>query len=389
MNRLIQIPHLISVFVLASTLIACQDRLAVDDQPAATAVAALTTPAPVITATNTATTEPTNTATATPSQTPSITPSPTNTATPTQTPTPTHPMMIEIMRQQSYPGSALTFVERLDPGVNYDRYIVSYESEGNTIFALLTIPQGELPATGWPVIVFNHGYIPPNEYRTTERYVNYVDGFAREGYVVFRSDYRGHGSSEGVAISAYRSPGYTADVLNGLATIRGYELTDPERIGMWGHSMGGFITLRAMVLSDEIKAGVMWGGVVGSYEDIFTLWWNPRWEEDQETPDPTRTARRNAWSRTYGDFENNPSFWDSVSANSYVADLSGPIQLHHSTTDEVVPVGLSEVLHEEVTAVGLPSELILYEGDNHDIDANFWTAMGRSVAFFDEHVKGE
>lgn len=299
--------------------------------------------------------------------------------------------MIEVMRQQSYPGSEITFVETLDPGVNYDRYIVSYESEGNTIFALLTIPWGETPATGWPIVIFNHGYIPPDEYRTTERYINYTHGFSSQGYIVFRSDYRGHGNSEGVPIIAYRSPGYTADVLNGITAVKTLPQADPNRIGMWGHSMGGFITLRAMVVSPEIKAGVIWGGVVVSYEDIFNLWRRPQEDGPTPTPDPTRVARslRNRWTQQYGTFAENPQFWASISANSYLDDLSGPIQLHHGTADKSVPHIFSEILHEEITAVNQLSELYLYNDDNHNISINFWTAMERSVTFFNEHVKGE
>ena len=61
----------------------------------------------------------------------------------------------------------------------------------------MTIPTGQRPASGWPVIIFNHGFIPPALYRTTERYVAYVDAIARSGYIVFKSDYRGNGFSEG------------------------------------------------------------------------------------------------------------------------------------------------------------------------------------------------
>lgn len=295
-------------------------------------------------------------------------------------------MMIEVMRQQTYPGSELTFVETLEPGVNFDRYIVSYESEGNTIFALLTVPWGETPKTGWPVIIFNHGYIPPNEYRTTERYVNYVHGFASQGYIVFRSDYRGHGDSEGEPESAYRSPAYTVDVLNGLAAVKTMPEADPDRIGMWGHSMGGFITLRAMVVSDEIRAGVIWGGVVVSYEDLFAHW---RRDRNELTPSPTPRPNsiRNRWFEQYGTFEENPHFWASISSNSYIADLSGPIQLHHGSADQSVPLLFSEILHAEAQSAGVPSELFLYEGDNHNISNSFWTAMERSVAFFDRYVK--
>ena len=38
-------------------------------------------------------------------------------------------------------------------------------------------------------------------------------------------------------------------------------------------------------------------------------------------------------------------------------------------------------------AVGAPVELFTYPGDNHNISGNFNTAMGRTIAFFDAHVK--
>jgi len=297
--------------------------------------------------------------------------------------------MIEVMRQLDYPGSQITFEESLQPGANYDRYIISYQSEGNKIYALFTIPWGETPSTGWPVIIFNHGYIPPDEYRTTERYVDYVDALARNGYIVLRSDYRGHGNSEGQAVSSYQSPAYTVDILNAIASVKTYPAADPNRIGMWGHSMGGNITLRAMVVSEEIKAGVIWAGVVVSYPDMYEYWWGSN-NRNISTPNPfaRRGAWRLEWTDVYGTFEENPGFWASISANSYLADLSGPLQLHHGTKDKSVPHKLSEILYDEVTALNLPIELHLYKNDNHNISNYFWTAMQRSVAFFDLHVKG-
>jgi hypothetical protein len=121
-------------------------------------------------------------------------------------------MNILALRQTPYPGSEIVIEETLEPGGNYNRYIASYQSEGLKIYALLTIPYGEMPLTGWPAIVFNHGYIPPDQYRTTERYVAYVDWLAQSGYIVFRIDYRGHDRSQGEARGAYGDPGYTVDV---------------------------------------------------------------------------------------------------------------------------------------------------------------------------------
>ncbi|MBU0703799.1 MAG: alpha/beta fold hydrolase [Chloroflexi bacterium] len=333
----------------------------------------------------------TMTSTPSPTPTPTQTPTPTHTPTPTPTPTPTHSLMIEVMRQQTYPGSEIVIEEELDPGSNYDRYIASYQSEGLKIYALLTVPQGEKPESGWPIIVFNHGYIPPDQYRTTERYVAYVDGFARNGYIVFRPDYRGHGDSEGEATGSFGTPDYTVDVLNAVASVKRYPDADPDRIGMWGHSMGGGITLRAMVVTEDIQAGVIWAGMVAPYSGL--LEWRQRRFADRPTPtpDPDRAGRR--WGHeemleTYGSLEENPVFWASIDPTSYLSDLSGPLQLHHGTADESVPVGFSEDLHTQLQEMGETPELYLYTNDNHNISNSFGTAMQRSIQFFDQHVKG-
>lgn len=295
------------------------------------------------------------------------------------------------MRQQVYPGSEITIERELASGANYDRYIASYLSEGYKIYALLTIPRGQTPEGGWPVILFNHGYIPPAQYRTTERYVAYVDALARSGYIVLRSDYRGHGTSEGEPASGYGSPAYTVDVLNAVASIKRFPGADPERVGMWGHSLGGGIVLRAMVTTSDIKAGVIWAGTVASHADLFER----RWGQDAGRTSPLPTfepnSRRWRWLpemlETYGLPEENPEFYAAISPNSYLSDLSGPIQLHHGTADSSVPVAYSEALYQQIQAAGKPVELFVYQDDNHNLSANFTRAMTRSIRFFDTHVK--
>ena len=326
-------------------------------------------------------------ATNTPIPLPTDTPIPPATATilPTTTPIPQHPLQIDVMRAQEYPGSDIVIESVLDPGVNYSRYYVSYLSEGLKIYALMTVPNGEKPPTGWPVIIFNHGFIPPDVYRTTERYIAYVDLIARSGYIVFRSDYRGHDRSEGEPGGAYSNPGYTVDVLNAVGSMKRYPDADPNRIGMWGHSMGGYITLRSMVVTDDIKAGVIWAGVVASYPDLLTRW--RRGPTAAITPTPSPRSWRFSLVQEYGSPEENPVFWRSISANSYVGEISGPIQLHHGTADEDVPLIFSELLMNEMTSANQYAELYTYEGDNHNISNYFSTAMQRTIEFFDRYVK--
>ena len=308
----------------------------------------------------------------------------TGTQIPTATPIP-DPMSIQSMRAGNYPGSDIGIEAELDRGINYRRFYAWYESEGLRIYGLLTIPDGEMPEGGFPAIVFNHGYIPPDVYRTTERYIAYVDRIASAGYVVFRIDYRGHDLSEGEATGAYGSPDYTIDVLNAVASIKKHPQVNPEKIGMWGHSMGGYLTLRSMVITNDIKAGVIWAGVVASYPDLIYNWRRT----GSFTPSPSSRGRgwRTRWIEQYGTPEQNPDFWAAVSSNTYVSDLSGPLQLHHGTNDEDVPVAFSIRLAEEVRAVGGIADLYTYEGDNHNISQYFTTAMDRTIAFYDQYLK--
>ncbi|OGM08767.1 peptidase [Candidatus Woesebacteria bacterium RBG_13_34_9] len=302
------------------------------------------------------------------------------------------PLSIEYMRKQEYPGSDVVIEQTLPSGSNYNRYIASYKSDGLKINALLTVPQGENPpAGGWPVIIFNHGYIQPEEYRTTEKYIAYTDAFSRNGYIVFKSDYRGHGNSGGKPEGAYYSPAYTIDILNAVSSMKKYKDADPERIGMWGHSMGGMITLRSMVVTNDIKAGEIWAGVVASYEDLTNNWHHPDLNPRPFIPSQREQAARRPGRKElidkYGSFEENPRFWQSISPISFVKDVSGPVQLQHGTTDEQVPILFSQKLDEALRGVNKTVEFYSYKGDDHNLSNNLNLALQHSVDFFDKYLK--
>ncbi len=356
-------------------------------RPGSEAGPAADTSVPAVSAaTRTEASSPTRTS---PPSTPASTATPQPSATPTDTPTPTatppHLLSIAYLQNQDYPSSELVVEEILPNGPNYFQRIVSYQSEGLKIRALLTVPFGETPENGWPVVIFNHGFIPPDVYRTTERYVAYVAGFATNGYIVLRSDYRGHDQSEGEARGAYGRPDYTIDVLNAVAAMKAYPLADPGRIGMWGHSMGGYITLRSMIVDPGIQAGVIWAGVVGPYPNIF--------DRDNFRIDATPSVEgRGRWRlelfQMFGAPEENPEFWETISANSFLEALGErPIQLHHGTADTSVPYSVSELLYNQLLAAEQPAEFYGYPGDDHNLSIGFSLAMQRSIQFFDAYVK--
>src|SRR5436305_690013 len=97
-------------------------------------------------------------------------------------------LSITAMRDKSYPGSNIIIEQKLPSGSNYHSYLVSYQSEGVKNYGLLTVPTGQKPKDGWPVILFNHGYIPPDQYSTENSYLVMVIPLAQAGYIVFKPD---------------------------------------------------------------------------------------------------------------------------------------------------------------------------------------------------------
>lgn len=300
-----------------------------------------------------------------------------------------NPLSIEYQRNKEYPGSVMTIEQTLEPGTNFHRYIASYKSDGLKIYGLLAIPNAKTPVGGYPAIVFNHGYIPPEEYRTTEKYVAYFADLAAEGYIVFKPDYRGNGDSEGKPEGAYFSPGYTTDVMNALSSVEQMPQVNKDKIGMWGHSLGGFLTLRALVLTHNIKAAVIWGGVVGSYKDMSDEWWSkrrvPSFTPSQRELQSNRPSRQ-SFTDKYGQPGDTP-FWNAISSTTYLEDITTPIQLHHGLTDETVPPSLSQLLYDKLTNAKKTAELYTYESNDHNISQSFSLAMSRTIQFFDKYLK--
>ncbi len=297
---------------------------------------------------------------------------------------PLDPMTIEAMRQRAYTASAITVVRDVGTSGGVHTQVVSYQSDGNTIYALLDTPTGTAPAGGWPVIIFNHGYIAPPAYSTTSSYATWASALAKGGFIVIKPDYRGNGTSQGTPEGGHFSPAYAYDALNLVASAKNIPGANASRLGMFGHSMGGHETLRADVVSKNIKASVIAAGVVGSFNDFFYNWPNSPAPKDQ--PTAVVQGNRQKLIDKYGTPQTNPDFWNSASSINYVAGVAGPIQVHHGTADAVVPQAFSDHLVSALQAAGKPVEYYTYAGGDHNFSSALNLVMQRSIAFYQAHL---
>lgn len=295
-------------------------------------------------------------------------------------------LTIAALRELEIEGSDIIIEQALDNGANYAQYIASYMSEGNKIYGLLTIPFGDVPEGGFKAIVFNHGYIPPDTYQTTERYVAYVDALAQSGFVVFKIDMRGHGDSEGEPMGSYFSPAYMIDAISALRSLQNMDIIDPQGIGMWGHSMAGNLVLRAMLVEPDIQAGVIWAGAVYSYDDMEQYAISDTSFVPPSTESPGSRRRREIFE-TYGRPNTAEPFWQAVSLTLNIEYLQKPVQLHHAIDDTVVNIGYSRDLAAVLEANGKAYEFYEYDSGGHNISSpSFELAIQRTIAFFQENL---
>lgn len=298
-----------------------------------------------------------------------------------------HDLTIAALLDLEIEGSEITFEQQLANGPNFSRYIVSYLSEGNKVYGLLTVPFGDVPAGGFKAIVFCHGFIPPTRYQTTERYVAYVNTLASHGFVVFKIDMRGHGNSEGEATGTYFSPAYTIDAIAALKSLQTLDFVDPQGIGMWGHSMSGNLVLRAMLIEPDIKAGVIWAGAVYSYDDFTKYRIADPSDGGPEMENSPSKRRGRELREAYGEPNTDVSYWRAVSLTEHIELLQAPLQIHHAVDDSVVNIGYSRDLVQVLAQHHKVFEYYEYAGGGHDINSPYFEeAMLRTITFFEQHL---
>lgn len=304
----------------------------------------------------------------------------------TPTPFPFQELTVPYLRSRAY-KSSLGDLALVSENASYRSYLTSYDSDGYQVNGLLTIPAGDQPIGGWPAIIFIHGYIPPTQYQTLERYTDYIDYLARNGFVVFKIDLRGHGQSEGEPGGGYYSSDYIVDTLNARAALQSSDFVDPDKIGLWGHSMAGNVVLRSMAARPDIPASVIWAGAVYTYENQRKYGIN---DNSYRTPSnqPQRIRRRQELFDKYGSPSAQSEFWQQVAPTNYLSDLKGAIQVNHSVDDDVVNIGYSRDLMDLLDKTAVPHELHEYASGGHNISGvSFNEAMQDTVSFFQKYLK--
>jgi dienelactone hydrolase len=298
-------------------------------------------------------------------------------ATPTPKPKP-HPISVQALINKKYDGHDLKVRRLLADYGAYKRYIITYRGDGLTISGVMNVPDGKGP---FPVLVLNHGYIDPDTYFPGQGMPREHDYLARHGYVVLHTDYRGHASSDNDRDVDYelRLP-YAVDSINAVKAVKSSKLPylDKNRVGWLGRSMGGGVTLTALVAQPGlVDAAVIYASVSSLAADNWKQFYRP-------SEDRSRTNRRMA--RTYGLPDKSPEFWRAASARPYLDRVTEPLLVHHGTKDDTCPIRWSEATVKTLGAAGKDVTFVKYRGEGHTFDRQWRRSIERTTSFFDKHL---
>jgi len=341
-----------------------------------------------------------------------ITPVPLPTDTPLPSPTPTideiiYPYTIEGLRQHDYQSGDIRIVETLTETDKYTAYLIDYPSDGLTITGVMQIPKGEGP---FPVIVMNHGFYARSIYTSGDGTDRSSAFLAERGYITLASDYRSWGGSE-VGESLFYS-GLAIDVINLLYAIPSIPQADATRVGMWGHSMGGGVTMKVLTIlggldassavrsAQRVKAAVLYSSVSADHADVIARWGNGCLGDiaagEQilgcNSADVVPLELPNSLLNAFHNAPSDSELMKSVSPFYQLDSITAPIQIHYGSNDGVIysgtPPEWSIKLDEALRDAGKDVRLFRYEGEGHSFVGQPWfDFMIRVVDFFDENVK--
>ncbi|MGQ0569245.1 MAG: prolyl oligopeptidase family serine peptidase [Armatimonadota bacterium] len=180
---------------------------------------------------------------------------------------------------------------------------------------------------------------------------------ADRGVISYLVNYRGgigygktfeQGNSGGLAVLECE------DVVRAGQYVKGLPYVDPERVGVWGLSYGGWLTLASLCRSPETFAlGI---NIAGIWDFDHWMTW-------------AKTAYRPAFDyfrgRARGTREQRPDVWDGASPRRLVARMRAPLINFHGTNDAAVPFEQLDMIVKDCVAHGKSFETHYYPDETH------------------------
>lgn len=229
------------------------------------------------------------------------------------------------------------------------RFLTVPAADGFQLPVQVSTPADFDPSRRYPVIVSVYGGpAAPTVLDDWQRDIYFENVLLANGFVCVGIDPRSatglsrtlQDTSYGKVLAALEVP----DILAGVNWLRAQSWVDPGRIGVWGWSGGGSMTLQLMTRSSAFKAGIAVAAVSDFryYDTVYT-------ESMMGLP------------------KDNPDGYTAAAPAVAAKDLLGRLLLVHGLADDNVHPQNAWRFARELQMAGVPFEMMIYPLEKHGL----------------------
>jgi dipeptidyl aminopeptidase/acylaminoacyl peptidase len=289
--------------------------------------------------------------------------------------TPSEIQAFDIAAGKSMPLTHLAMAS-LSPEHLPKSQIVTYKSfDGTLISGVVTMPFNLKRDGSNPAVVMPHGG-PTGQ--TNDGFSRYATALASRGYVVIQPNPRG---STGYGLAFQKANyqdlggGDLKDELAGKQFLVDSGYVDPKRVGIFGGSYGGFMTLMAIGKAPDAFAAAV---------DLFGIIdWRTMWQHED--------ALLQAYQKSLlGSPDENPKVYDATSPLTYINAVKAPLLVQQGENDIRVPAGQARQVVEALKKKGNVVDAVFYPEEGHGFykREHQQDSLQRMVDWFDKYLKG-
>jgi dipeptidyl aminopeptidase/acylaminoacyl peptidase len=228
--------------------------------------------------------------------------------------------------------------------------IVKWKSkDGTEVEGLLTKPVGYQAGSKVPMLLNPHGG-PTGA--SINGFTGTVQVLAANGFAVLQPNFRGS-TGKGLAFSQANKntwgKGDYEDCMSGVDAMVASGLADPDRLGAFGWSYGGYMTFWIDTQTDRFKAISPGAGLT----NIYSMY------------SQTDIHRYLNWFYTdKAPWQNQDLYWDR-SPMKYVSNVKTPTMIMHGQVDTRVPIAQAQEFYQALVELKVPVEFVVYPRENH------------------------